>query len=173
MQTGWLESLNLARRTREQAAQWQQENAELMAEVQAFLAARAAQKAQQQPQSPDQSPGIPPQSPGISTETPGIGSGQPPYAWAGETPTVVEHCGKCHRDGYSPEGPAGGVFLDGSTSLRAEANWQVREDISKALADRRMPPDGHALSGELAGQIFLELYAGRHAGGNPAPESDK
>lgn len=156
------------------AAQWQQENAELMAEVQAFLAARAAQKAQQQPQAaaPAWQPPAATDEP-LPPPAPQPGSGQPPYAWAGETPTVVEHCGKCHRDGYTPEGPAGGVYLDGSTALRAEANWQVREDISKALADRRMPPDGHALSGELAGQIFLELYAGRHAGGNPAPESDK
>lgn len=100
-------------------------------------------------------------------------AGIPPYAYAGEIPTIVARCAKCHTDGYSAEGAAGGLLLDGSSDLRAPSSWQHREAIMSALADRRMPPEGHEFSGALAGQITLELYAGRaDAGGNPAnPES--
>lgn len=112
---------------------------------------------------PEQLPPAPPQA----------GPGIPPYAYAGEIPTIVARCAKCHTDGYSPEGAAGGILLDGSSDLRAPSSWQRREAIMTALADRRMPPEGHEFSGALAGQITLELYAGRaDAGGNPAnPES--
>lgn len=155
------------------AAQWQAENAELMAEVQAFLAQRAAWKAQQQGAGQALPPAdVQPQPlpPGV---LPPAGTGNPPYAWAGETPAIVQYCGKCHTQSYSPEGPAGGIFLDGSASVRAKANWELREAINGALADQRMPPNGHALSGEQAGQIFLEMYKGLNAGGNPAPEPIK
>lgn len=172
------------------AAQWQMETSPMLAEFQAFLAAKQILQAQQwaaqqqpapQPQGPTQvSPAV---TQGGSTPVwdaakgdwvPSAGqqpaTGNPPYAWAGETPTVIQLCAKCHTQSYSPEGPAGGIFLDGSTDLRAKANWEVREAINRQLADRKMPPDGHALSGEQAGKIFLELYAGWDAGGNPATE---
>jgi hypothetical protein len=149
------------------AAQWQMETSPMLAEFQAFLAAKQILQAQQW--AAQQQPAPPAaQQPG---PLPAPHTGNPPYAWAGETPTVVQFCGKCHTQGYTPEGPAGGVFLDGSTDLRAKANWEVREQINRSLADQRMPPDGHVLSGEQAGKIFLELYAGWSAGGNPAPES--
>lgn len=148
------------------AAQWQMETSPMLAEFQAFLAAKQFLQAQQWAAQQKPAPPVA-QQPG---PLPAPLTGNPPYAWAGETPTVVQLCAKCHTQSYSPEGPAGGVFLDGSTDLRAKANWEVREDINRALADQRMPPNGHALSGEQAGKIFLELYAGWDAGGNPAPE---
>jgi hypothetical protein len=164
-------------------AQWQLENAALMAQVQQLLAQQAAQQqAPAQPgwQAPAMTPGPLPQPQAAAPPAQchpqaapqGQASGRPPYAWSGATPVIVKWCGSCHTDGYTPEGgPAGGVFLDGSTDLRADANWQVREQINEALADQRMPPDGNAVSGEVAGKIFLELYKGRSAGGAIPPEA--
>lgn len=151
------------------AAQWQVESSPFIEEFRQFLEAKRAAEAQRWAEAEAVQPAAPPATtqPGPLPAPP---DGRPPYAWAGETPAIVQFCGKCHTDGYTPEGPAGGIFLDGSTDLRAGANWEVREAINRSLADRKMPPEGHALSGEQAGRIFLELYAGWDAGGNPAPE---
>lgn len=150
------------------AAQWQLENAALMAQVQQLLADQAAQR-QAAPQATTPGPLPQPQAAEHCAPQPGVqpqATGHPPYAWAGQTPVTVKWCGSCHTQGYLPDGgPAGGIFLDGSTDLRAKANWELRESINRALADQRMPPDGNAVSGEVAGKIFLELYKGVSAGG--------
>lgn len=161
-------------------AQWQMENAALMAQVQQLLAQQAAQAQAApawQPQATTPGPLPAPQAaaPMANCHPQAAApqaTGHPPYAYAGQTPVTVKWCGSCHTQGYNADGtPAGNLFLDGSTDLRADANWQVREDINRALADQRMPPQGNAVSGEVAGKIWLELYKGRSAGGATPPEA--
>lgn len=150
-----------AQQRAEAVQQWSEQTEQrwTAAELRAMLALIERQQAEAPPTQPqEQLPATPPQ----------IGSGIPPYAYAGEIPTIVARCGKCHTDGYSADGAAGGILLDGSDNLRAASSWQQREAIMQVLADKRMPPEGHQFSGELAGQIILELYAGRADAGGPA-----
>lgn len=158
----------------EAVQQWVNQTAHPQAQPQlglsaAQLRALLAQAEAAEGQLPAQAPGATPEVPAQPQATaPNI----PPYAYAGDIPTIIQHCAKCHTDSYSPEGAAGGVLLDGSVDLRAPQTWAKREAINQALADRRMPPQGHEFSGAIAGQIHAELYKGVNAGGNPAkPES--
>lgn len=152
------------------------ENHPQWAEFQQFLAFRAGVAAGQTanptpaPQQPTPAPpatAAQPAAEGVASPSPSP-SPEPALPYAGIVPHVAGACGSCHGN-KDPDNPKGGLFLNGSSDLRAPEKAPVRDEIMKRILSTdpkyRMPPN-RELTEEEATNIILDLFAG-----HPEPDS--